>query len=74
MTTFHLNLSLALKEANFNSTVSQDNLARKKSDEFSSFFLRWGISMKKMQSGTEIEINPTDMMQRCWGKAICMDA
>lgn len=49
MTTFHLKSSLALKEANFDSTVSQDNLARKYSDEFNILFsfLRWGMSMKK---------------------------
>lgn len=35
MTTFHLKSSSALKEASFDSTVSQDNLARKQSDEFS---------------------------------------
>lgn len=32
MTTFHLKSSLALKEANFDSTASQDNLARKYSE------------------------------------------
>lgn len=38
MTTSHLKSSLALKEANFDSTASQDNLARKLSDEFSILF------------------------------------
>lgn len=56
MTTFHLKSSLALKEANFDSTVSQDNLARKYSDEFNIlfFFFKVGNEHEKMQSGTEI--------------------
>lgn len=56
MTTFYLKSSLALKEANFDSTVSQDNLARKYSDEFNIhfFFFKVGNEHEKMQSGTEI--------------------
>lgn len=57
MITFHLKSSLALKEANFDSTVSHDNLVRMYSDEFSFFFFfsfKVGNEHEKMQSGTEI--------------------
>lgn len=71
MTTFHLKSSLALREANIDSSVSQDNLARKYSDEFR-FFLRWGMSMKKKTWNRNI--NSRELMQHRWSKAISRDA
>lgn len=78
MNAFHLKSSLALKEANFDSTVSQDNLARKYPDEFSFFFFffpfKVGNGHERLQSGTEVEINSRELMQHHWSKAVSRDA
>lgn len=74
ITTFHLKSPLVLKEANFNSTVSQDNLARKQSDDFKFlYFLRWGNWVWKQWNEEQKE---KSIPQSWWNitKAVWRDA